>query len=96
MPESNQWTVEQTERIERFLESKWPKFKECDHCHEEMRFIARSPGHVLVGGPDGSIRLGETFPCIILMCSNCGHTQLINALVAGVTFSEPEKESSNG
>lgn len=53
-------------------------------------FTIHTPNVFTIGGP--------TYPCIQLLCSNCGSVQLINAIKAGIALPSPPdaKEATNG
>ena len=51
--------------------------------------LQENPGTIPLSGP--------SMPCIVILCDNCGHTQLINTLVLGLSDSlglEPAAEES--
>ncbi len=75
-----------TSDIISYLNEKW-QGTSCPYCREsewniqdrifELREFNK--GDMFLGGPNASI-----IPVIPVMCSNCGHTVLVNAMVAGV------------
>jgi hypothetical protein len=54
--------------------------------------LYHTDGNIYMGG-------GPAYPNVGIVCTNCGNTQLINAIMAGVLDSgpsEPKKEEPNG
>lgn len=97
MPTDNRaWTQEQGQKIIAWLNEKWGQDRPCSQCGHSEWGIGQSPVQLIVGGPDGGIFLGESYPCVPILCNNCGNTVLINALKCGVQSSPIKKETENG
>jgi hypothetical protein len=96
MARNNEWTDEQLREIKIWLEQKWKDMPLCPACGQRQVFVAPSPAHVMVGAPDGVIRLGESYPCVALICRNCGNLQMVSALVAQIGTPVDWKEDANG
>lgn len=83
-------TPEQVEKLTKFINSKWKSPFQCPYCQvnnwnvteQVFQLSEFSGGGFVVGGP--------VVPLAPMTCNNCGHTVLLNALVAGVV--EPKKE----
>ncbi len=75
-----------TQKMIQFLNEKW-QGTICPYCRgpewnvENKMFELReyNKGNLYLGGPNSSI-----VPVVPVTCSNCGHTVLVNALVAKV------------
>lgn len=75
-----------SQKVINFLNERW-KGVLCPYCHgnewnvQDKVFEVRefNNGDMYVGGPNAAI-----VPIIPVTCSKCGHTVLVNALIAGV------------
>lgn len=90
---------EQAKRFVRWLESKWGRESHCPHCRAsewslEPHIISlritnpKKPGDLYVGSP--------TYPCIPVVCNNCGYTALVNALMSNVLTGGEQDEEKEG
>ncbi len=83
-------TEEQHQKLAKFVGTKWRPPFQCPYCQMNNWNITRevfqltefSGGGLVVGGP--------VVPLAPVTCNNCGHTVLLNALIAGAV--EPPKE----
>jgi hypothetical protein len=85
-------TPEQHEKLTKFVGAKWRPPFTCPYCqtnnwnitHEVFQLTEFSTGGLVIGGP--------VVPLAPVTCNNCGHTVLLNALIAGVV--EPAREEA--
>ncbi|KAB2730749.1 hypothetical protein [Brucella intermedia] len=70
------------ETAQRYLESKTKLSSKCPTCRADSWFIMDHfiSLRVFYGKSDAHTRGGLTYPNVGLLCTNCGNTQLINAL----------------
>jgi hypothetical protein len=94
----NLWDKGQLAKISAWVNSKWRQGVTCSQCGASQWSIGTSPGHLLLGTSDGStIVAGASYPVIVVLCGNCGHMVLVNALTAGVSEPlQPVTEVANG
>jgi hypothetical protein len=84
-------TQDQYDKLTKFVEQKWQKPYQCPYCrsnnwnitHEVYQLTEFSGGNLVLGGP--------VVPLAPVTCNNCGHTVLLNALVAGVVDQKKEE-----
>jgi len=77
-----------TDAVIAFLNSKWGN-RSCPMCNKGpwsvqdrvFQLNEFHQGNLVVGGP--------LIPVIPVSCGNCGHTELVNAIIAGVLPAEP-------
>jgi hypothetical protein len=77
-----------TDAVIAFLNSKWGN-RSCPMCNKGpwsvqdrvFQLNEFHQGNLVVGGP--------LIPVIPVSCGNCGHTVLVNAIIAGVLPAEP-------
>lgn len=86
-----------------WLQSQWVGPKNCPICQKNQWAIGDAVGEIreynkegfILGGPNSS-----SYPNICVVCTTCGYTMLINAIVSGfVVMEEPtetKKEDQNG
>jgi hypothetical protein len=97
MPDEPQdWSSDQMEAIHKWLEDKWGKDRKCSQCGTDDWGIGGTPGSLPVGTPEGRTRIGPNYPCVVVICSNCGNTILLNALAIGVQPPIVQQEAANG
>ncbi len=95
--ENEQGTLspEQQSRIHKWITDKlFGKIPSCPLCYTSNWNI---PEHLVQLRPfqGGSIVIGGTvYPCLSVICLNCGYTMLVNAVIAGIVLPEPEGESN--
>jgi hypothetical protein len=83
---------EQHEKLTRFVAAKWRPPFQCPYCltnnwnitHEVFQLTEFSGAGLVIGGP--------VVPIAPVTCNNCGHTVLLNAIIAGVI--EPKNEEA--
>lgn len=63
-------------------EKKLPR--NCSACGTN-RWTLSNEMYLLSAFSSGAIVLGSGLPCVALVCRNCGHTQLYNVFVAGLS-----------
>lgn len=90
MSEQNEWTDDQLKRIQKWLHDKWSDVKLCPKCNQQLVTLGRSPAHLIVGPPQGEVRLGESYPCFALTCTNCAYLQLVSAPLTDIDFATPD------
>jgi|LauGreSBDMM110SN_4_FD.fasta_scaffold34106_3 hypothetical protein len=78
-----------TDKVLRFLSDKWGN-RDCAMCGKgpwevqgkAFQLSEFNHGTLVVGGP--------LIPVIPVTCTNCGHTVLVNAIIAGAISPEPQ------
>lgn len=84
------------ERFKRWIDERTTLIGKCPVCGNRhwtlLNHFVEVPiyrgGNMLVGG--------ESYPNVGLLCSNCGNTQLINAVVSGILKEEDGHHSEPG
>jgi hypothetical protein len=78
---------DQQETLKRFLNTKW-RNKNCQLCNFNTWDIH---GIVSLSIADqvGAVFGGPSLPMAAMLCKNCGHTVLVNLMVAGVLQPDP-------
>ncbi len=78
-----------TKKVIQFLTEKWGN-RDCPMCgkgpwevqEKAFQLSEFHHGNLVVGGP--------LIPVIPVTCTNCGHTALVNAIIAGAISPEPQ------
>lgn len=84
----------ETEKMVKFLSLKWQN-RACPMCgsgpwnvqNKTFQLMEFHQGNLVIGG--------QLIPVVPVSCGNCGHTILVNAIIAGVVMPapvEPEKK----
>jgi hypothetical protein len=82
---------EQHAKLTKFVREKWQPPFQCPYCRtnnwnitqEVFQLTEFSSGGILIGGP--------VVPLAPVTCNNCGHTVLLNAIIAGVVETKKEE-----
>lgn len=91
------WTAEQIAKAEGWLRSKWGEGKACYQCGNTFWLVGPNAAVVGITSPDGrTTHVGAGYPCVAVICVNCGNTVLVNSLIAGLQEPQQAEESSNG
>lgn len=91
----HEWTSDDYKRIEAWLLERWGPGRKCPMCGTFDWSIANTPTLLPVGGRDGTVYLGQSFPTVVIVCNHCGNMVLINAILAQIV-SAAELEGGNG
>lgn len=83
-------TAEEKTKLLEFINSKWVKNIACHRCGSNrwvvdgvvQTYLARTAGKGLALG-------GPFLPNAVLVCQNCGSTELLNLVVAGIVKAAP-------
>ncbi len=82
------WSPEQTKKIEEWLQQKWGANKACQMCAVSDWAIGTNVAQLPLADPHAeSTYSGGSYPCVIVICRNCGNMVLVNALTAGIVIS---------
>ena len=88
-------THAQRMKVEAHIDSKATLIGKCSVCGERKWGLLDHFVTLPIYYPDGGFRIpGGRYPNVGLICHNCGHTQLINAYVAGALPALPAAEAS--
>lgn len=85
------WTPEQGEQIGAWLTKKWTPTRTCFQCGATAWTATAHPVFLQIG----QVGIGLTvaaFPCVAVICQNCGNTILVNAIIAGIVSPPDAKE----
>ena len=84
-------------KVKEYLETKWTGAKACPICGQTTWRLADTMGRIpSLSGPN-IILGGPYYPFIILVCSTCGYTILLNAKVVGLEAPEqPPQPATEG
>lgn len=94
--EDGKLTEQQKKKFEEHINKKMTLIGKCPVCSSRswtvLDHMVHIPihygGNIMVGGP--------SYPSVGLICSNCGNTQLINAVFAGVVQANPSETNNGG
>lgn len=90
---------EQYQSVKDHLQQKWRNPPTCPMCSSstwavdpQVRDVkeADSPGKLVIGG------IRHLFPVVVVCCTNCGYTALVNLLVAGAFTQESLSKALDG
>lgn len=85
-----QWSEQQQKQINDWLTAKWSAKKQCPMCGHVAWSAGPTPTLLPRGANDsGDMVIGGGYPCVVVTCTNCGNTVLVNAIVAGVRNPSP-------
>lgn len=79
-----------SEKVIKHLQEKW-KGARCSMCGEGSWAVQDSAFQMTEFSHGGLAIGGPVIPVVPVMCSNCGNTVLINAILAGVVKQDEEK-----
>lgn len=79
-----QWNDKQQQLINVWLTNKWGANKQCPMCGHVSWSAGPMPGLVVRGANDSGDMMAGGYPCVVVTCTNCGNTILVNAIVAGI------------
>jgi len=90
------FSKEQADRVMAFIKSKWSPTFSCPCCGSKDWQATPKLFQVTeyVKSSGIALRAGSVFPVIPVMCTNCGYTLLINALIAGITIDDKRMEET--
>ena len=97
MSEDKYFSQEKKDKLLNWLKEKWPENKrKCDICDSSQWTVADDLVMPMpfVGGP---LTLGGSqYPQVMLICTSCGNTKYINAVLANVIPSKRQEGENNG
>lgn len=70
------------EKVKAWLDGKWTNDERCPICHDDHWSISDDFVDNKVFNPQ-AIFGGKSYPSVMIICTNCGYTVFINAIVAG-------------
>lgn len=83
-------TTEHREKLATYLNGKAPLIGKCPLCADRRWGLLDHFVHLPIFREDGAIMFGgPSYPNVGLICQNCGNTQLVNAVSAGILEGEP-------
>jgi predicted nucleic-acid-binding Zn-ribbon protein len=82
-------SVEQKNKFVNYLNSKWPEPQLCPICKAQNWVIPSSIYEIREVKPKDKFRFA---PLIQVICNNCGHTLLFNAIVSGIYKKEKKNK----
>lgn len=98
---SGSMTDAQKAKIVAWLIEKWGKgnpqgIPRCEKCnHPQMTWSVGQDIITALIFANGSVNVGGTlYPVISIMCSNCGNTHYVNAIISGIIDANPGKGDS--
>jgi len=71
------------EKILAWLNENWKNERRCPICQSNKWNINLDPGVVLVA-KNKSIQFGENYPFVVINCTKCGYSFLMNEVVMGL------------
>lgn len=83
------WTPEQADKIQAWLNEKWGPTRKCAQCDASMWSVIQ-PVTLTLATDAGKARFDLGFPCIAVACGNCGNLVLVHAIQAGIIEGEWE------
>lgn len=87
-------TKEQSQKILEWMKTKWGDAK-CPMCGEDKWSVGNVLAAVNVVSNDAQDTvLGGYYPCVTVVCENCGNLVLLSAIAAGL-LPEKEKEGND-
>jgi putative N-acetylmannosamine-6-phosphate epimerase len=94
-------TLEHRRRFEGWIASKAEIVGKCPVCRDRKWTILDHFIDLPIYRGGSIVMGGQSYPNIGLVCTNCGNTQLINAVISGIveedqTVSEPEVNHNDG
>jgi hypothetical protein len=89
-------TEEQQQKLNAWLQEKWNGAKLCPICNQDTLALESALAEVGVFVAGGGIYAGSpSYPCAVLICTNCGYTLLFNAVLSGIVPGT-DKEGKDG
>lgn len=81
-------------KIKDWLDIHWKKPRVCDLCRNTSWFISDKLATLNTADTAGNFVLGSgSFPLVVLVCTSCGNSKFVNAVVLGL-MPDPEGEGS--
>lgn len=91
MSENKYFDKESQQKALKWLKEKWPREKQkCECCDHNKWTIAQHLIYPLSLG-DRIYSKEETYPCVLIVCKNCGNSKLFNAVIMEVLPLENNK-----
>lgn len=85
MPDQNgRLTPEDQERVVSWLQARWGVTPECPFHGRTSWQIGETLVQTVQYSPSGFLVGGLVYPLIVVTCSTCGFTVLVNAVLAGI------------
>ena len=78
-----------SKKVEEYLREKWGPLRACPMCEEKRWFVPDSTFQLLELDQGGIVLGGSAIPVLPVICSKCGNTVLINAILAGFVTQQP-------
>ena len=79
------FTEEEKQKILAAIAEKAPQIRNCPVCGNPNWALGEGLVSLPIQGQIGGIVLGgPVYPCVPIICSNCGNTALLNALLLGL------------
>jgi predicted nucleic-acid-binding Zn-ribbon protein len=85
---------EREKKIFAWLDSHWTTQKICPICQHKKWNVSVDTGIISVA-KNQSIQFNETYPFILISCTNCGYTFLLNEVIMGLTKPLDPKKDNN-
>jgi hypothetical protein len=82
------------EKVASWLNAKWAGDKTCPVCRHNNWIIGGTISELRTYGGGGLFLAGKVYPVVVLTCSFCGNTLLVNAIVAELVPGVKEKEDN--
>lgn len=88
-------SLKQREQVAAYINGKAPLIGKCPTCGDRRWGLLDHFVHIPIFHNNGSFVVGgPSYPNIGLICQNCGNTQLINAVAAGIIMGDPVPTSN--
>jgi hypothetical protein len=90
-PDRAKLTQKQRAKVKSWLDAKTPLIGKCSVCGERHWLLLEHLIFAPVYYPRGTIvNGGPNYPCVGMLCTNCGNTQFLNAVMIGVDERQPD------
>ena len=94
---SGELNEEQKAKFKQHIEQKASLLGKCPLCSHRSWTLLNHFLDVHIHHGDGNFRIGgDTYPHVGLMCTNCGNTQLVNAIFAGLISNDSSGSKPEG
>jgi hypothetical protein len=96
MPIDTEWNEEQSKKIAVWLLEKWGPARKCTQCEASDWTVSTYPALIQIEKNWGfSAVHRKAYPCVAVMCNNCGHMVFVNALRAGIVDASESLEATD-
>lgn len=89
-------TDEQHKKLTQYVATRWKAPFQCPYCKSNSWDITREIFQLTEFSKSGLVLGGPVVPLAPVTCTSCGHTVLLNAIIAGVLEPDAQEAKKDG